>query len=233
MYLTSDVGIDGEWYSHELAFSEIQGACMSSVNYNKNVEKIQLWIFDIIVAETSLEDRYSMLLKAYNSYIKDGHSNKYFVIIGKSEAKSHTDIINMHNTFVTMGYEGAIIRHPISSIINKRRKIDSYYRGKRNRGLIKVKAFDDDEFVVIDVLEGSGRDEGTAVFRLETKDGKPFNCRPTGSHELRTHWFQHQEECINRLYTVKFFGYTDDGIPRMPTGKDFRDSLKKKGVKTY
>jgi ATP dependent DNA ligase-like protein len=233
-YLPPNVGLDGEWYSTELPFGRIQGATMCKNSYNEDLKLVQLWIFDIIVADVALEERWDMLKNAYDQYIEDYGHSEMFRLVEKTIVHNHDEIIQFHNRAVEDGFEGAMIRHPLSSITSESRKIDSYYRGKRNKALLKVKAFVDEEFRVIGVNEAKGRDRGTAIFELEiSPGGKRFTCRPTGDLESRRYWFDHQEECIGRLYTVEFFEKSKDNIPRFPVGKAFRDEIEEKGTLSY
>lgn len=233
-YLDPNVGLDGEWYSEDLEFGRIQGAVMSKNTYNEDLEKIQLWIFDLIVADVPLEERWEMLSEAYRQYVDEYGPSRFFRLVEKSVARDHDEIIEFHDRMVEDGFEGAMIRQPLSSITNETRKVDAYYRGKRNKALLKVKAFTDEEFVVIGVNEAKGRDKGTAIFELEiSPGGKTFTCRPTGDLDSRRYWFEHRDECIGRLYTVEYFEKSKDGIPRFPVGKAFRDELKTKGLKAY
>ena len=89
--------------------------------------------------------------------------------------------------------------------------------------MIKYKEFVDDEFDIIDVVEATGRDAGTAVFVCVTKDGKKFNVKPKGDKKLRSEYFSNREKYINKKLTVKYQGLSDDGIPRFPSGITIRD----------
>jgi DNA ligase-1 len=126
---------------------------------------------------------------------------------------SFDDIKKYHDECVEEGYEGIIIRNPNGV----------YEFGFRSNDLIKYKEFIDSEFIIIDVVEATGRDAGTAVFVCVTEDGKVFNVKPKGSKKLRTEYFTNKENYINKKLTVRYQGLSDDGIPRFPSGVVVRD----------
>jgi DNA ligase-1 len=98
-----------------------------------------------------------------------------------------------------------------------------YEFGFRSNDLIKYKEFIDSEFLIIDVVEATGRDAGTAVFMCVTEDGKTFNVKPQGSKQLRAEYISNREKFINKKLTVQYQGLSDDGIPRFPSGIAIRD----------
>ena len=231
-YLPLGVGLDGEWYCHGMNFDELNGICRRSVNQEAALEeKVRMYIFDLIVAGKTLEERLTMLIKAYQAFLGAGHQNRYFQIVNTTWAKSHEEIVDFHNQYVTLGYEGAIIRKPACS---KPRKIEeSYYRGGQNNSLLKFKSFREEEVTIIKVTEAKGRETGTALFMVKDEDGHEFQVRPKGSVDIRRKWFLEPELCIGRLYTIQFFEKTQYGMPRFPRGKAFRDSSSKRGEKVY
>jgi len=235
-YLPSGVGLDGEWYSHQdLTFQDIVKAVQSRVNRNANIDKVKYYIFDLVMMEVPTEERDRILVEAYKQYLADGGKTDRFTIVHNEIVNSHDEILALHEKYLNQGYEGGMIRQFLSSARTKTQQRYSYYRPGPNRynNLLKVKHVDEDEFIITAVREGKGNNEGKVIFELKMADGKTFNCVPKGAHEQRVHWFNHPEECVGRLYTVHYFGLTDDGVPRHPRGKAFRDTVNKPGVKTY
>lgn len=88
----------------------------------------------------------------------------------------------------------------------------------RSKNLQKYKKFDDDEFKIIGFTEGTGIEDGLVIWICETKEGKTFQVRPKGTHEERRKLFKDAKKYTGKPLTVRFFGYTDDGIPRFPIG---------------
>jgi len=232
-YLPPNVGLDGEWYSSDLSFDRIQGAVQSTKNYNSDIELVQYWIYDVVLPDVGSETRYEILQRAYNNYLTDGGSSNRFVILKKEVVNSHDEILTAFRRYLSEGYEGAMIRHRKDSAKNKTQNRLSTYRPGRYNNLLKVKSFIEDEFTIVGVEQGRGKHEGKVVFILQTGQGKSFTCVPAATHEQREVWFQNPKECIGRLYTVKFFEWTKDNVPRFPIGKAFRDNASNPGTKAY
>ena len=125
---------------------------------------------------------------------------------------SVADIDKFHAKFVEDGHEGIMIRSPESV----------YEPGRRSNYLLKLKNFQDSEFKIVDVVEGTGAETGCAVYVCET-NGSVFSTRPRGSHESRKKIFQNKEDYIGKMLSVRFQNMTDAGIPRFPIGLVTRD----------
>lgn len=119
---------------------------------------------------------------------------------------------SLHDAFVALGQEGAMVRNAAGPYKLKDRSAD----------LQKVKVFCQEEFEITGVLEGSGKDEGTAVFLCATDDGKPFNARPKGTHAQRKAFFEKGERLVGEKVSVRYFGLSEDGIPRFPVAVGVR-----------
>jgi hypothetical protein len=56
----------------------------------------------------------------------------------------------------------------------------AYEPGKRSNGLLKMKMFETDEFEIVGVHEGTGRDIGTPMWECGRKVVTCFPCDPRG-----------------------------------------------------
>jgi DNA ligase-1 len=102
-----------------------------------------------------------------------------------------------------MGYEGQIIR------------LDEKYENKRSGNLLKHKSFIDEEYTILDIVEGIGNKTGmVGSFVFQNKNGKRFNASPKFSHDMCTEMWEIKDELIGRSATVKYFNLTPDNIPR-------------------
>lgn len=110
-----------------------------------------------------------------------------------------------------LGYEGEMLRNAKGA----------YADGARSNDLQKVKEFDEDEFEILGVEEGTGKFDGLAVFVCRAANGKEFRCNPPG--ELDGRKLADMRKHIGEPFTVQYFGLTDkEEVPRFPTGKAFR-----------
>ena len=129
-----------------------------------------------------------------------------FLVKNKSEVKGY------HDLFVNQGYEGIMIRDPCSI----------YEVGKRSNYLLKYKSFQTEEYPIVDVKEGTGREKGAAIWVCKVGD-HTFSVRPEGTLESRKQLFSDKHKYIGKDLTVKFQNLTALGIPRFPVGLVVRD----------
>ena len=198
--------LDGELYNHgELTFQEI----VSAVKRESEITpKIRYVVYDTPVGGLPNGQRWENLQLALSSLTKDAP----VYLSGSRVLHNMKEAWKYHEECVSKGYEGVILRNFEGE----------YEFGFRSNNLIKLKTFEDKEFEIIDVVEATGRDEGTAIFVCKCKGGE-FNVKPMGSRELRAEYFERADELIGKKVTVKYQGLSDDGIPRFPSAISIRD----------
>ena len=75
----------------------------------------------------------------------------------------------------------------------------------RSKHLLKYKSFTDDEFEIVDVIEGEGNLAGKiGAFVLKDSRGVLFNSAPTGSHAYWARMWQDRAILVGRKATVKY-----------------------------
>ena len=203
---------DGELFCKDLTFQEITAAVKKK---RDNTLKLELWIYDLADEKLDFVDRY----KRYSS-IDDKPG---IIIVESYRADSEDDIYKSHDEFVARGYEGLILRAVKGG----------YDFKKRSDKLLKLKSFNDSEYMVIGGYEGSGSAEGHATLICVTESGQKFGCVMRGSHSYRASLWRNLDKIVaaQAFITVKYFGVTDGGLPRFPVGICFRDGgINKNGV---
>lgn len=138
---------------------------------------------------------------------------KSHVTVETQLVRRKEDLQEVHDAFAARGYEGIMIRNPRSA----------YEPGKRSNGLLKMKMFETDEFEIVGVHEGTGRDIGTPIWECRTKGGDVFSVRPEGSMESRREAFARRKEIVGKMLTVRYQNMTVAGVPRFPVGIVVRD----------
>ena len=200
--------LDGELYNHgELSFQEITSAVKKQ---SEMTQQIRYVVYDRPVDGVENLERWEQLLEMERCRVFE---NSPAYLSGYRFCNTMDEVREYHSECVADGYEGVIIRN-LSGM---------YEFGFRSRDLIKLKDFYDSEFLIHDVVEGTGRDAGTAVFVLSLTDGRVFKARPVGSFEQRKYYFDNRIELIGKMCTVKYQGFSDDGVPRFPVGIAVRD----------
>jgi hypothetical protein len=126
--------------------------------------------------------------------------------------KEKKEVQGYHDMFVQQGHEGIMIRDAAST----------YEIGKRSNYLLKYKAFQTEEYPIVDVKEGSGREKGTAIWICKTGE-QHFSVKPEGTLEKRREYLDKKENYVGKQLTVRFQNLTALGVPRFPVGVAVRD----------
>lgn len=208
-HLGSDVHPDGEIYKHGLTLQEINRRVKK---YRPGfTEELEYWVYDLAVEDITNEGRINMLNGMFR-VLQNGVDIKV-VQVETQTANSEKEVREYHDKYVAEGFEGAMVR-----------QMDGIYKfgGSRCDQLQKVKDFMDDEFEIVNVYSGEGRETGAIIFTLKVKDpveggATEFSARPLGSIPERVkdmlRFNQHPEEFIGLPYKVRFFEYSEDNVP--------------------
>lgn len=200
--------LDGELYTHLLSFDEISAACRRTKSVNSDTAaKLCYHVFDLVEPGDNFDARCRALVSAI-----DDSKMLRVKRVRTVKCKNMDDVQRYHDTFVEQGYEGVVVR----------KIADGGYTQNRTRNLQKLKNFDDDEFELVGVKEAQGVDKGTAIFVCKTKDGHTFSVRPHGSRDYRRSLLDYSKP-VKVLVSVRFQGYTQNGVPRFPTRGVLRD----------
>ena len=120
----------------------------------------------------------------------------------------------MFQEAMEQGYEGQIIR------INSK-----LYENKRTKQLIKRKEFKEEEFKIVDIVEGEGNRSGMAGnILVEMSDGKKFGSGIQGDREFYRKLLKEKDSYIGTQVSIKYQNLTPDGIPRFPVAVKFWNS---------
>lgn len=199
-----NIVLDGEIYSDELTFQEIVTATKKQT---ENSLKLRFRVYDIVNDKVQ-QERWNDVVS-----IVDAIGSPVLWPVTTFTLNSKEEVMDYHNQWVQEGYEGAMIRH-----------LDGKYgQGQRSSALLKVKEFDETEFAFKNFEFGQrGVEDLIAV--LWTHDGeKEFRAKVMGNRSWKEQLYNDGDNLEGTSVTVKHFGYTDDGLPRFPIGKAFRD----------
>lgn len=124
------------------------------------------------------------------------------------------ELVAFYETCVDQEYEGAMARNASAP----------YEQDKRSKHLQKMKPFEDDDFPVIGVNEGRGKDAGTAAtFTCLLPNGETFKARLKSTYAYRKELLDNPKLWQGKKLTVTLKRLTQDGIPYLPIGKALRD----------
>lgn len=194
-----EIVMDGEIYSDELTFQEIISAVKAQ---GPNSSKLQYRVYDIVS-----NDPQELRLQILDSIVNTSRY-KHIHFVPTHIVNSKEVVLEYHSKYTELGLEGVMIR-----LLNGK-----YKQGIRSSELLKVKEFNEEEFDCYELTTGKREEDVIALCR--TAEGKEFKAKMMGTREEK-------EELMDAFepakLTVKFFGWTNDNIPRFPIGKSFRN----------
>ncbi len=197
--------LDGELYIH--------GESLQSIRHLQAAEDDRLCfhVYDytsLPARPTPWVDRKAELDK----WFKATHKHTPHVVqVETKAALSMNNIKVYHDAWVEQGYEGLMVR-----------TMEGKYKlAGKSTDLLKVKMFQDEEFLVV----GWDTDSRDGVIRFHCKvEGveKPMEVRPVGTMEQRAKLAENPDQYLGQLLTVKYQQLSDTGVPIFPVGKSFR-----------
>lgn len=229
-------GLDCELYAHRIEemtedgpvgmddqsrFQTITSACGMRRSEPHPLEgQMCLYVFDLIdlSGKYDQDERFERLKALFKRKPKEC---SHIVLTDTRVANYPEEIATVHDEYAANGYEGVIIRAR-----------DLMYKCKhRSSKMMKYKHFIDREYRIVDVHKDQGVDDEHFTWVCEDRElvdektggYKRFRAKPMGCREDRRDWYENYVQHIGRLLTVKFQEYTEDGVPRFPIAKAFRN----------
>lgn len=203
--------LDGELYNHDLRdnFNELISIARqmkpTADDLVKAEQHIQYHVYDMVDSEVFSTRRYHIcecLEKLNSPYIK----NVYTSAVSNPEELDET-----YSYMLEHGYEGQMIR------------LDEPYEQKRSKTLLKRKEFLDEEFEVVDILEGQGNWSGYAKSVMcRDSAGIIFNAGIKGTQEFTKELLTRKP--MPKTVTVRYQNKTPDGSYRFPIAVAFYEN---------
>jgi DNA ligase 1 len=184
---------------------------------NVDQEGTYISLFDFLPLEEwrssntvmTTKDRYEELTSRIDNCV----NSKYVKPVERYLISAETDaIMKMHDTFVSDGYEGAMVK-----------TVTSPYQFSRSYDVMKVKSFFDADLVVEGLDEGTGRHKGRLGAVVVNYLGTKVNVGSGFTDELRELVWNNKDEFIGRMVEVRYQEVTQDGSLRFPTFVCFRN----------
>mgnify|MGYP001272289300 CR=1 FL=1 len=215
--LPDDIILDGELYAEpsDLDFNVANGLIRTHAksmtpekeDQQKHIKYRIYDFFDPDNPDLTYKERYAMLGKWITPPMTS------LVLTENYVANNTQEIKDLAERFVKEGYEGGIVRQDMP-----------YQVDKRNKALLKVKFFIDEEFQIVDWTDGdTPSSKGLVKWVVMTPEGKTFNVSMNAPHDIQREYFQNGGKYIGSDLTVEFERYSKDGIPMKPRGKAIRN----------
>jgi ATP-dependent DNA ligase len=210
--------LDGEIYTHRLRsdFNKLISLAKkqkpTQAELAKSEEYLQYWIFDCPSMSGGFHDRY----QAFKKLILDNYrDNKWIRVCIHTHIKSADEIEGHLQEWLTHGFEGLMLN-----------TFDGQYANRRSVNLLKYKLFIDEEFEVVDVVEGIGNRSGmmgAIVLKGKVKNNT-FRANARGDIAYYTQMLKDKHKVIGKQATVRYQNLTpDEQVPRFGVVVAIRD----------
>lgn len=196
-----DLVLDGELYCHGQSLQTIVSWIKRK---QENTLKIKYHLYDIVAPDLPYKRR--------SDLIRGLPIGSSIEPVYGSPATSYGDVLRAFREYREQGYEGAILRWGQTG----------YEDGKRSKSLLKVKEWESEEFLVLDVIPSS---DGWGILECSLPHYESFNVSAPGTIEQKTEILVNKDHYVGRMVTVEFANYTKDGVPFHPIAIAFRDDL--------
>ena len=194
--------LDGELYIHDTLLQDIGSLIKKE---QEGTKRLQYWVYDTLQEDPFIE-RFSGL----KILIQDLKHTK----LTPTSARYTDNLPALLRRMIDRGYEGLMVR--TGSL--------GYETGRRSQSLIKVKAFLDAEFEVLNVTP-SKDGWGVLTCKLGAVDTDTFMVSAPGTHEEKRHILSNKSDYIGKRVTVEYSMLTKDGVPFHPVALRFREDI--------
>jgi len=189
---------DGELYAHGVSFQD--NMRLIKKYRPGETESVGYHVYDV-VSDLPFAQRNLMLAKAFENYAFERIS-----YVESSIVSSEDDLAYIHKIYLNGEYEGSIIRWGTAG----------YKINGRSSNLLKYKDFQDITAKVIDVIPSEARPKQGVIVC------EGFKASLKMSHAKREEILTNKADYIGQTAEIRFFEYTDSGIPRFPVCVGFR-----------
>jgi DNA ligase-1 len=196
--------IDGELYSPEIPFQEIQGYVMRKKNVvEEDKKKIFYNIF--VMLDGGMTTTQKMIDKMeLTSHWSKTWPFQYLRFVEYEIIPNDFDKIKeLNDKYVAEGYEGVMLR-----------SMNQVYDWKRSDALLKYKSFKESDLKIVDMVEGEGKYKGmlgafvcegkVEGHKVKTEVGSGFN------DEQREEFWKEKKTIIGTLAEIKYQNLSDD-----------------------
>lgn len=199
---------DGELYCHGKNFQE--NMRLIKKYRPGETEAVKYRVYDLVLGNLPFEERYDLL-----KHFVAGLSS--IEIVPTYRIHSEAELKEYHKQFLAEGYEGTIIRHSDAG----------YAINHRDTQLLKYKDFLDITCEIVDVLPSEKNPlQGIVQCKMSEQNsitpGVTFGCGMKFSHAEREEILKNKDKYIGQMAEVRFFEYSEDGVPRFPVCHGFR-----------
>lgn len=209
--MTNGDVLDGELYKHGIPFDQLSGDLRAQDGRNTSYVEYHIYDHPIVLNDRDYKqhERFIQL----RQYRDNNMLIAPLAYVDTWAVYNEERMLAGLEYYLAKGYEGVMVRdmHGL------------YGFGKRSDSLQKVKKFYEEEYRIIDIIEGKGKLKGhVGSFVCDLGNGKTVKAKMGGDQAELKRMFENPDTCIGHMLTVKFQEKTKNGIPRFPVGKALR-----------
>jgi DNA ligase-1 len=207
------VVLDGELYNHDLKddFETIISLARKTKPEPEDLldssRLIEYHVYDVIIPDEMLS--YAERLQ----FIEENIGNKFPMVkvVPAVLISSPEEIESKLGEYLEAGYEGQMLRDR-----------NSPYEHKRSKSLIKHKVFEDEEFEIVEAVEGKGNWAGyVKSITIRLPDGSTQSAGMRGNQEFARQLLEEKSKLAGTQVTVRYQNKTSDGKLRFPVAVKF------------
>ena len=194
--------LDGELYAHGLSFQDNMRLIKK---FRPATKAVSYHVYDI-VSDLPFRERHQLLISICLK-------NLNLILVPTIVINNKEELIDFHAYNISEGYEGTIVRHGD----------EGYKLNGRSSSLLKLKDFHDLALVLKDVIPSEKRPtHGKPIFEWEGAVNNELGAGLSISHEEAEDLLANKAEHIGKTCELRFFEYSDTGVPRHPVMHGFR-----------
>jgi DNA ligase 1 len=201
--------LDGELYNHSLKneFEKIISLARKSKptqdDLNESAELVEYHVYDVITPEPMT---YTQRKEFLETHILGRFKN--VVVVPTVQLFGTEEVESKLGEYLEDGYEGQMLRVDADP-----------YDQKRSKSLIKHKTFEDDEYIITDIIEGKGNWAGYAkAVEILLPDGTTQQSGMRGTQAFAKELLENKQDYLGgkSQVTVRYQNKTGDGKLRFP-----------------
>ncbi|MGS0680141.1 DNA ligase [Shewanella sp. 125m-7] len=185
--------LDGELWSQRGHFEQISATVRKSKATEQEWKTIKFMVFDLPAERSSFAQRYAKAIDELSD------KSPYLNVVSQYSLNSLPALDKALDKIISQGGEGLMLHHK-----------NAFYKVGRSQDIVKLKPHYDAEAKVIAYKAGKGQFSGMmGALVVENEQGKVFKLGSGFSKEERLHPPE-----IGSVVTYKYYGFTQNGIPR-------------------
>lgn len=179
-------------------FSEVMSHAFSKEDNKQGIFNM----FDMVPMKEWVSQKTTETLEARTARIKkliEPLDLKHIVVVptsrvyDKNNPQDRQEIVEQFHQFLSVGWEGLMIKN-----------WDSIYEFKRSKNLLKMKLMDSLDLVVTDVFEGAGKYTGMLGGVYVDFKGNQVGVGSGWSDEQRQYYWQHKNEIVGKTIEIAY-----------------------------